>query len=523
MADPLHELLSPYLGLQSPSEETLSEDSIISDYLSSLCTLSVSSLNTSEPQSLSQSLQSKLLSLQALSTRSYSSLISSSDYLSTLRFLLPKVSSDTNQLQDDIPGLDKEAVRFAHTFHKNAENPLLVRRKKAMLLARNVDRLGDMLDLPTLLSSAVTPLSTSSNANAALGSQYSSSFNANYASALELFAHIKRLRTLYPSSPLVDSIVSEAEVAMRVMTTNLISNLRTQGIKVAGGMRIVGWLRRLSPELDNSQGFSQAGVNLISQEDGLGALFLVCRLASLVAMLEALDPLRELAEQELERRVASEKAPNVTDANGPSWAGGQQTERYLKRYIEIFREQSFSIVSMYKSIFPSLVSASDGSREQLAPQTKSNLPSHYVRDIKAAADPSATDPLQPIPSSLSTFPLHLVSLLIDTLRRYLPSVKDKGARESLLTQVLYCAGSLGRLGGDFSVMLAFLEDSDDDDSEGGEEDEEFEVENTEGTSSNSVEWAEMIKKHRLLAGRLELLASGAGTSQNWSKRPSVGT
>jgi hypothetical protein len=32
---------------------------------------------------------------------------------------------------------------------------------------------------------------------------------------------------------------------------------------------------------------------------------------------------------------------------------GQQTDRYLKRYIEIFREQSFAIVSLYKNIFNS--------------------------------------------------------------------------------------------------------------------------------------------------------------------------
>jgi hypothetical protein len=72
-------------------------------------------------------------------------------------------------------------------------------------------------------------------------------------------------------------------------------------------------------------------------------------------------------------------------------------------------------------------------------------------------------------------------MLLETLRIYLPTVKDQAARDSLLTQVLYCAGSLGRLGGDFGLFLATLDV--------GPEAEE--------------EWVEVVKRHRALAGRLE--------------------
>lgn len=67
-------------------------------------------------------------------------------------------------------------------------------------------------------------------------------------------------------------------------------------------------------------------------------------------------------------------------------------------------------------------------------------------------------------------------MLLETLRRYLPAVKDQTSRESILTQVLYCAGSLGRLGADFGMLLAVI-----------------------GVS----EWVELVKRHRLLSGRLE--------------------
>ena len=102
---------------------------------------------------------------------------------------------------------------------------------------------------------------------------------------------------------------------------------------------------------------------------------------------------------------------------------------------------------------------------------------------KGLARKEEDDPLQPLPSALASFPLHLVGMLDSTLRKYLPNVRDRSSRDSLLTQVLYCAGSLGRLGGEFGMLLAFL----------GEDEEEGE------------EWVEVVRKHRVLAGRLEVM------------------
>lgn len=96
-----------------------------------------------------------------------------------------------------------------------------------------------------------------------------------------------------------------------------------------------------------------------------------------------------------------------------------------------------------------------------------------------------------------------------TLSQYLPNVRDRSSRESLLTQVLYCAGSLGRLGVDFSFMLAVLAQQREDergrrsDEEGRDDDEEEEEE----------EWVEVMRKHRVLAGKLELLTKGGGDNR----------
>lgn len=474
MADPLYELLVPYFDTPTSSRPVPSvSDQVTAKYLNRLSTLPLASLTSTEPQSLAQSSHTTLLSLQSLSARSNPAIVASSNHLSSLRTSLPQLAAEAEILRNEIPKLDEQAVAFSEKYSRSAENEVLDRRKKALLMARNVDRLSDILDLPTLLASAIS----SSTAQGA-------SNTVNYASALDLHSHIKRLHLLYQDSELVSSIYQQTEEAMQEMTSNLVASLRSQNIKLAAGMRTIGWLRRVAPELDG---------NSSNREGTLGALFLVCRLATLVSMLSALDPLRDLAEQETAIRLR-EGSFTPKKTTNDAWSGGQQTERYLKRYIEIFREQSFAIISMYKSIFPSgpdVTSVSEdlglkfktlGLRSVSAPQ--------YTPPIQ-----QQQDPLTPLPSALSTFPLHLVGLLTETLKQYLPKVRDKSSRESLLTQVLYCAGSLGRLGGDFSLLLADIGQDD----ENADEDEE------------DREWVEVMKKHRILAGRLESLASGGGS------------
>ena len=468
MGDSLFDLLVPEFehGVAKPQ----AHDPVTVKYLQRLSTLQLAALETTEPLSLAQAAHSTTLSLQALASRSSRSLIKSSEQLKGLEEALPEFARDTSKLAGEIAALDRSAVSFSEKYSRAGDNPVLERRKKALLMARNVDRLGDILELPVLLSSAIH----SATSQGAAG-------NANYASALDLHSHIKRLHMLYPDSALLGSIHAQAEDAMREMTSNLISSLKAQNIKLAGGMRTVGWLRRIAPSLAGQAAKPSAAQ---SSEGALGALFLVCRLSNLLTMLEALEPLRDLADQETESR----KAQPASTGDGSVWAGGQHTERYLKRYIEIFREQSFAMVSMFRSVFPLAEStaADDISMQFKSLGLKSTLPE--PAKVEAAAD----DLLATLPTALTTLPLHLVDLLAATLRKYLPNVRDKSARESLLTQILYCAGSFGRLGGDFSMILALL----------GEEDEDAAA----AADGDGPEWVAAMRKHKVLAGKLESLA-----------------
>src|SRR5579859_2319436 len=75
MASPLFEVLTPYLDPSSPAPSP--RDGTTTAYLTRLSTLSLASLTTTEPQTLSQTSHTLHLSLQALSARSYASIIDS--------------------------------------------------------------------------------------------------------------------------------------------------------------------------------------------------------------------------------------------------------------------------------------------------------------------------------------------------------------------------------------------------------------------------------------------------------------
>lgn len=506
MADPLLELLYTNEAKDQHERPDVSSQSGLGKYLSRLLSLRPSDLTSTEPQSLAQTSHTNLLSLQALSSRSHRSTIASSDQLATLQETIPVLTATTQNLQNTIPQLDSSAISFASTYSKTrsakddeATNPL-GQRKDSMLLSRQATKLQDILELPSLLSTAI--------ASAASGPAGS----ANYTQALDLYAHIRRLQILYPDSRLVADVQIKAEAAMKDMTTNLLGSLRAQNIRLAAAIRTIGWLRRVVPEITPTSvcvtgaGGKEkqigGGMNVLTsqeeQEEGsFGALFLVARLSTFLSMTEdALAPLRDLADQETEKRLQSGSGSVLTrmepvrrpSGHGPAHGlQGQQTERYLKRYIEIFREQSFATVQMYRNIFPqSSVTNTAGGDEDL------------LR----------------LPSALASFPMHLVSLLMETLQTYLPNITDVAARESLLIQVLYAANSLGRLGADFSMMISLLDLPSDNKSlpednveEGGE------------TKENIVEpeWYRAIKKHRIQAARLDALASG---QENAARRPS---
>jgi len=217
---------------------------------------------------------------------------------------------------------------------------------------------------------------------------------------------------------------------------------------------------------------------------------------------ESMKPTWEAMAQKLadEERGGGELGTGAPRKRG--LVGGVQTERYLKRWLEVFREQSFGVVGMYRSIFPAALEARGlsgaatptsvtapplGKEARMGHSRSSSTLS--VSGIALEEDPEGGG----LPDPVVSFVGHLVGLLVEVLRVYLPVVEEKSVRESLLTQVLYASGSLGRLGGEFAGVLAGLE--------GvfgiGQEEEEREA-----------EFVSVVGRQKVLAGRLEAMAAG---------------
>src|ERR1700760_2679676 len=164
MAEPLYDLLLPYFDtLDSPP--SLSNETTPS-YINRLTSLSLEDLSSTEPHTLTQSSQSLLRSIQALAKRSHKSITASATSLSHLSAELPSLTAQSRTLNETFPAVESKATAFAEKYRKSGEanNPVLTARRNALLLAQNVDRLSNVLDLPALLSSAVSsgqPASTS--------------------------------------------------------------------------------------------------------------------------------------------------------------------------------------------------------------------------------------------------------------------------------------------------------------------------------------------------------------------------
>ncbi|KAL7272025.1 hypothetical protein RUND412_005183 [Rhizina undulata] len=454
-SDPLVDLLTPHFPPEAPTPSP----AVLNTYLLRLSSLGLDSLLTTEPSSLTSSLQSVNLSLQALSSRSHKPLIASSHHLSTLSTSISRLSSSLSNLKSQIPELDSKIANFTTQFSRDSE--CLQRRQKTQLLARELDRVLDILQLPSLLQSIIS--------------------QGSYPTALDLMSNVRRLLILYPNSVTVNAVAKECEGLQRGMVSSLLGTLRGP-LKLPVAMKTVGFLRRC----EYSSSASQSSMD----ERALRGLFLVCRRSYLMSLLDALEPLRALADEEM------------------GTGSGVQTERYLKRWVEVFREQSFGIVGMYKSIFPNAlpITSTPGSSSSpaviptsftppLASPSHDSRPATPIRSRSSstisatAVQPADDDPENGnSPDPVAGFTLHLVGMLREVLERYLKNVEDRSVRESLLTQVLYAAGSMGRLGGEFGGLLGMMELV-----EEGEEGEE---------------WVGVVAKQRVLASRIESLAGG---------------
>ncbi|ORX91000.1 Dor1-domain-containing protein [Basidiobolus meristosporus CBS 931.73] len=201
--------------------------------------------------------------------------------------------------------------------------------------------------------------------------------NGYYAEALELSSHVRRLCLRHPTVDLLEQVSQSVEKSIAHMLSQLLVLLRGP-IKLPLCLRVIGFLRRME----------------VFDEAELRVLFLKSRDAYFEQLVhelsvEMIDPVK-----------------------------------FLRRYIDLCRDEYFDIVSQYQAIF---------AEEDLDPNERTStkvICSDYISQI--------------------------VVRFTATLTKHTSAIHDISALSSLLTQAMFCGMSLGRIGLDFRQIIGSI-------------------------------------------------------------------
>ena len=236
-------------------------------------------------------------------------------------------------------------------------------RRRAALVLEHSSKLQDILELPVLADACVR--------------------GGHFQEALDLAAHAARLAARFPHVQAVQDVHAEANAAIRVLLGQLLAALRAPG-KLPTLFRAVSFLRRMR----------------VFPERELALAFLTGRLEALNVALTSAE--------------AEKRGLDAPDA----WV------RYMKKYIDTWREGVHDLLTQYAAIF--------------LERPPTDLPPEDLHTLR---------------SLLSACTTQLLSRLLDALRAALPRLPDAPALTALLTQLTYCATSFARLGFDFRTLL----------------------------------------------------------------------
>lgn len=332
-----------------------------SSYITHLTGLPLSSVEA-EPTTLSSSSAQLTNALTTLCHTSYPTFLALHATTNTLSSSLGSLSSSLDSLLSALPALELSARTFAQE-----TRDIQKERRKASLVLEQHDKLYDVLSLPMLLDSCVR--------------------NHNYNEALLLSNHAATLLQRFPSNPLIQSVKAECDSRVQAMLGQLLAMLREQA-KLPALFRSVNFLRKME----------------VLEEEELALAFLTGRCSYLESALKAV---------EIEKK----------SVDGDKERDKELYARFMKRYVDAWREGVYDVVTQYTTIFL-----------DRAPSTSSSPPAslHIL---------------------LRTFTNHQVQALLSLLRETLPLISDPSMLTSLLKQLTYCANSFARVGMDFKVLL----------------------------------------------------------------------
>lgn len=383
--EPLLELLSQV----EPTLKNISRSSpLIQGYLSRLTSSTLSSISQ-EYAALDEEKKDLEHQLSRLTKREYHSFVATAGHGDAIASAFEGFDVKVANIQNNIPSLENAITQF-NTFAKSQ----LAKRERAQNLLANHDRLLDILEMPSLVSTCVK--------------------NGYFSEAIQLSAHVKRLASLhYTNVLLVQELAAQVETAMEEMTVRLVTLLR-EPLKLPSALKVC-------PSRVHSDGkiIGYLRTTTSLTESSLRYIFLHSRWTFLLSLITNID---------------------VRNDNS----------KYLKQYFELMREHLFAIFTQYRSIFGEEYDFSANLKEK--------------SDIDLIGNLSPQAEIQFSQRVLPSFALNITDHIDQTLRTYLPAIPedDRQIRQSLLTQLLYCAHSLARVGCDFTevVLGAFFEGAD---------------------------------------------------------------
>lgn len=352
-------------------------------YLSHLTTLELATL-VSEPSVLQTQSHHLTSSLTSLTHTSYPTFLSLHRTTTSLSKSLASLESSLDSLLNaSLPALEEGASRWTDRTER-----ILRERKRARVVLEQHDKIRDLLDIPLLIDTCVR--------------------NGYFAEALSLASHANSLSKSFAPPLILTSILSEVQSSITQMHLSLLATLHEPNRKLPALWKAVNFLRKMDV-------FGSAPEHGVDSEEQIALIFLGGREGCLKAALEG-------CRRDIER---------LTGAAELKERDKEDLARFLKKYIDVWREGVYDIVTQYSTIF-------------------------LERPPSAATTPKSPQVFVPniaLYSLLTTYTTHALTVhLLPVLSKTLPFISTTSL-PSLLTQLTYCATAFARVGMDFRGVL----------------------------------------------------------------------
>jgi len=412
------------------------------EYLSNLTTLGLQEL-LAEPTTLQTQSHHLTSSLTSLTHTSYPTFLSLHQTTNALTTSLSSLSSSLDSLlTSSLPALEECAAGW-----KDRTESVLKERSKARMVLEQHEKIRDLLEIPLLIDTCVR--------------------NGYFAEALSLVSHAKSLAANASSSNkppplLLSSVLSEIHHSIIQMLLSLLTTLYEPNRKLPALYKAVNFLRKMDV-FGPSSPFASAPAHLnlnpktlvqpspptldgdligdaISSEEQIALAFLVGRESCLKSILEPCgnDVARMTHHGDLDDREKEDLA------------------RYLKKYVDLWREGVYDVITQYTTIFlektsPAAIALQGGATTKVN-QAKSPKSPAFATSV-SAGDEQQWIRLHTLITTYASRALttHLVPVLSPSL-----PLLSMSLLPSLLTQLTYCSTAFARVGLDFRGILSAL-------------------------------------------------------------------